>query len=137
MAAGPRQRKGCEHSLDGYLERQYGFEEAKIPNIIECVEDPALLGHFFSDQQSWEVWKAYLAGLFAVPMEPERLAVFQKYTGRLTAPQFEFDKSFLVCGRRSGKSVILAVIACYLGCFRDFRKFMSPGESWPHSNYGG
>jgi hypothetical protein len=103
-------------------------KKSKAPSIIEAIEDPALLGGFFRDQGTWEVWKAYLAGLFAVPMEPERLALFRKYTGRTTAPQFEFDKSFLVCGRRSGKSVILAVVACYLGCFRDFRPFMSPGE---------
>lgn len=111
-------------------------KKSKAPSIIEAIEDPALLGHFFRDQGTWEVWKAYLAGLFAVPMEPERLALFQKHTGRVTAPQFEFDKSFLVCGRRSRKSVILAVIACYLGCFRDFRKFMSPGEVGRISNYG-
>ena len=100
---------------DAYFRRLLGNQiwlrrRAKHLALSKCVEDPALFGRFFRDQGTWEVWKAYLAGLFAVPMEPERLALFQKYTGRTTAPQFEFDKSFLVCGRRSGKSVILAVL---------------------------
>jgi hypothetical protein len=101
----------------------------RTPNIIEAVEDSALLGGFFRDHRTWEVWKAYLAGLFGLPMSSERLALFQKYTGRTIAPVLEFDQSFLVCGRRSGKSAILAVIACYLGCFRDYRKFLAPGEA--------
>jgi hypothetical protein len=33
-----------------------------------------------------------------------------------------------VCGRRGGKSRILALIAVYLACFRDYRPFLAPGE---------
>jgi hypothetical protein len=34
----------------------------------------------------------------------------------------------LICGRRAGKSFILALIACYLAIFRDWRPYLSPGE---------
>jgi hypothetical protein len=33
-----------------------------------------------------------------------------------------------VCGRRSGKSYTLALIAVFLSCFRDWRPFLGPGE---------
>jgi len=33
-----------------------------------------------------------------------------------------------VCGRRAGKSFILALIAVYLACFFNYRQYLSPGE---------
>jgi hypothetical protein len=36
--------------------------------------------------------------------------------------------TWLICGRRSGKSFAMATLAVYLGCFRDWRKYLSPGE---------
>jgi hypothetical protein len=33
-----------------------------------------------------------------------------------------------VCGRRSGKSFVLATVAVFLACFRDWRPFLGPGE---------
>ena len=101
----------------------------RIPNIIECMEDEALFGHFFNNQQSWAVWKAYLSGLFGLEMDPERLALFKQFTGRTTAPVHEFDKSFLIAGRRSGKSAIMGLIAAYLAALRDFRQFLAKGET--------
>ena len=53
-----RKQRDVTHTLDGYLETKYGYEEEKTPNIIECMEDPALFGHFFKDQPTWTVWKA-------------------------------------------------------------------------------
>jgi hypothetical protein len=34
----------------------------------------------------------------------------------------------MVCGRRSGKSFVMALIAVYLACFRDYRPFLAAGE---------
>jgi hypothetical protein len=62
-------------------------------------------------------------------MSPDRLALYQKFTGRTAAPTREFDKSYLIAGRRSGKSVALATIASYLAAFRDFRPFLNKGET--------
>ena len=100
----------------------------RIPNIIECMEDPALFGHFFRDQKTWAVWKAYLWGLFALEMDADRLALFKQFTGRTTAPVHEFDKIFLIAGRRSGKSAIMGLIATYLAAFRSYQQFLAPGE---------
>jgi hypothetical protein len=37
-------------------------------------------------------------------------------------------EAWLVCGRRAGKSFILALIAAYLAIFEDWRPYLSPGE---------
>src|SRR5436305_832073 len=36
--------------------------------------------------------------------------------------------AWLVCGRRAGKSFVLALIAVYLAVFKDWRACLSPGE---------
>ena len=38
-------------------------------------------------------------------------------------------EAWLICGRRSGKSFILALIAAYLAVFRDWRVHLAPGEA--------
>jgi hypothetical protein len=35
---------------------------------------------------------------------------------------------FLICGRRSGKSFVLALIAVWLACFHSYRQYLAPGE---------
>jgi hypothetical protein len=36
--------------------------------------------------------------------------------------------AWLICGRRAGKSFILALIAVYLAIFRDWSEYLAPGE---------
>ena len=43
-------------------------------------------------------------------------------------PQKPFTEAWLVCGRRSGKSFVMALIAVFLACFRDYREYLGPGE---------
>ena len=33
-----------------------------------------------------------------------------------------------MCGRRAGKSFVLALTAVFLACFVDWRQFLAPGE---------
>ncbi len=40
-----------------------------------------------------------------------------------------FREASLICGRRSGKSRLLSLIAVYLACFYDYSKFLVPGET--------
>ena len=39
-----------------------------------------------------------------------------------------FAEAWLICGRRAGKSRILALIAVYLACFRPWNEQLAPGE---------
>jgi Terminase large subunit, T4likevirus-type, N-terminal len=34
----------------------------------------------------------------------------------------------MICGRRSGKSFVMALIAVFLACFRNYQPFLGPGE---------
>lgn len=44
------------------------------------------------------------------------------------APGAAFAEAWIVCGRRSGKSFIMALVAVFLACFRDYRPHLGPGE---------
>jgi hypothetical protein len=97
-------------------------------NILDAVRDPNVFGrHFGTD--SWLPWFAFLAALFALPMSPEQLALFQQCTGRTTPPARPFREAWLICGRRAGKSFVLACVAIFVACFRDWRPYLQVGET--------
>ena len=39
-----------------------------------------------------------------------------------------FNEAWLVCGRRAGKSAMMALIAVYAATFRSYEKYLSRGE---------
>ena len=98
------------------------------PTILETMEDPGLFGHWFTPVTSWRPWQAVLAGLFGLPMSESLLALYRQLTGRQTAPTTPAREGWFVVGRRGGKSRIMALIAVYLACFRDYRAILAPGE---------
>ena len=63
--------------------------------------------------------RVFLVALFGLPMTLEQFALFQQCTNRTTAPQRSVTEPWLICGRRAGKSFVLALIAVFLACFRD------------------
>jgi hypothetical protein len=66
--------------------------------------------------------------LFALPMTDAELAIYRQYTGRTALPLAPLHEGWLCCGRRSGKSFILATCAVFLACFFDWRPHLGPGE---------
>lgn len=54
--------------------------------------------------------------------------LFRACTGSSERPTQAFVEAWLICGRRAGKSFVLALIAVYLACFRDYTEFLGPGE---------
>ncbi|MGI4951186.1 MAG: hypothetical protein ACRYGM_05225 [Janthinobacterium lividum] len=96
-------------------------------NILEAMGDPKLFGpHFKGD--TWKPWRAFLAALFALPMDADAMALYQAHTGRQNPPEAAFKEAALIIGRRGGKSRVLATIAVFLGTFRDYTPYLSPGE---------
>jgi hypothetical protein len=61
-------------------------------------------------------------------MDEATLALFRHHTGRTTPPTTPFREAALVIGRRGGKSRVLALIAVFLACFRDYRPHLAAGE---------
>ncbi len=96
-------------------------------SILSAIADPKVFGRHFT-AESWKPWLAFLAVLFGLPMTPDQAAVFRKCTGRTDTPTDPFNEAWLICGRRSGKSFVLATVAVFLACFRDFRPFLQAGE---------
>jgi hypothetical protein len=96
-------------------------------NIAQALDDPKVFGPFFKGP-TWDAWRVFLCALFALPMTPEQLAIYQKHTGRSSPPISPLLEAWLVIGRRGGKSFCLAIIAVFLACFTDWRLYLGPGE---------
>ena len=97
-------------------------------DIIGACHDPNLFGRWFRDEATWRAWFAFLAALFGLPMTKEQRKVYRTCTGRDRPPRHAFTEGWLVCGRRAGKSFILALIAAFLACFRSYADYLGPGE---------
>jgi hypothetical protein len=97
-------------------------------SLIDACADKNLFAGWFRDRRTWASWFVFLRALFGLPLAPEQLALFRECTGRTTAPTEPATSSFLICGRRAGKSFILALCAVYLATFRDYRQYLQPGE---------
>jgi hypothetical protein len=97
-------------------------------NILQAIKDPKVFAeHFRGD--SWTPWLTFLCALFALPMTKEQLAIYRKHTGRTAAPTEPLNESWLICGRRAGKSFVLALVAVFLACFKDWRRYLGVGET--------
>jgi hypothetical protein len=97
-------------------------------NILAAMDDPAVFGQHFRNKDSWAAWRAFLSTLFALPLNAEQLKIYRQCTGRNEPPIAPAAEGWLVCGRRAGKSFVLAVIAVFLACFKDWRRHLGPGE---------
>jgi len=63
-----------------------------------------------------------------LPLTEGQRQVFEQCTGREKPPTSGTNEAWLVCGRRAGKSFVLALIAVFLAAFKDWRKHLGPGE---------
>lgn len=61
-------------------------------------------------------------------MTDEEVEAFRRLTGRATPPAAVFREAALIVGRHGGKSLVLALIATFLVCFRDYQPYLAPGE---------
>jgi len=95
--------------------------------ILDAMNDPALFGPWFKGD-SWAAWRAFLAGLFGLPMDTDAEAVYRQHTGRSVLPSAPAREAWVCVGRRGGKSIIAAAAAVFLACFRDYRDVLAPGE---------
>jgi hypothetical protein len=98
------------------------------PTIIECTENPKIWAAWFKDRETWSPWFTFLKSTFALPLDDAELATFRQCTGRSEPLVSGYTEATLCIGRRGGKSLILALIAAYLACFRDWSPFLVPGE---------
>lgn len=96
-------------------------------NIVQALDDAELFQPLFAGA-SWAPWRAFLKSLFGLSMSDAELALYREHTKRQTSPTKPFNEAALVIGRRGGKSRILALIAVFLGCFKDYTPYLATGE---------
>lgn len=75
---------------------------------------------------SWAPWRVLLAAVFALPISEADMTLFRALTARQRPPQHPVGEGWFLLGRRSGKSIIAALVAVYVACFRTYR--LAPGE---------
>jgi hypothetical protein len=97
-------------------------------SILTAIADKQLFDPWFKQPATWAAWHALLAALFGLPMTEADLAIYRACTGRTDPPTTQTKEAWLICGRRAGKSFVLALIATYLATFHDYRRFLTPGE---------
>lgn len=96
--------------------------------LLDAISDPNLFASWFKDPSTWQAWFALIAALFALPMTADQLAIYREHTGRNEPPVTQASEAWLICGRRAGKSFVLALIAVFLAAFHDYRQYLAPGE---------
>ena len=95
---------------------------------LDALDDPALFGAAFAEP-SWRPWRAFLGCLFGLPMDDSARQLACTCTGRTDAlAAGPYREAWLVVGRRSGKSRVLALIAVYLATFVPWRPRLAAGE---------
>lgn len=107
-------------------------ETAAVPawqskTIIEAMDDPELFGEHFQGD-TWDAWRVFIAAIFAIPLRDDQFETFQRQTDRKRLPPKIAREAALICGRRGGKSRVLALIAVYLACFIDPSPWLAAGE---------
>jgi hypothetical protein len=96
--------------------------------ILGSITDPELFGEYFLPPETWGPWKTVLKCLFGLPITEEEMELFQASTGRQKTFETALKEAWIMCGRRSGKSRIFALIAVCLATFKDYTKYLALGE---------
>jgi hypothetical protein len=100
----------------------------RLPTILEAMTAPKLFARWFRDPTTWSTWSVFLSVLFGLPIDPTQAEIFRQCTGRSFLPGDGFSEAWLICGRRAGKSLILALCAVFLAVFKDWSGKLVPGE---------
>jgi hypothetical protein len=95
--------------------------------ILDLMDDPQVFGPWFRGP-SWGAWRVFLRVLFGLPLSPAARATYTTHTGRQHPPTAQAAEAWLVVGRRGGKSLIAALVAVFLACFREYAHVLAPGE---------
>jgi hypothetical protein len=96
-------------------------------NILAAISDPAWWGPWFT-RGDWRAWRSFFSATFALPMDDEAFAIYRECTGRTAPPLEPATEAWAICGRRGGKTRLMATAAAWLAAFIDWRPHLAPGE---------
>ena len=96
--------------------------------ISEALAHPKLFRPSLEPLETWDAWRTILKAADGVPLTESEAEFFASVSGGRSPPLGAPVKElWCVIGRRSGKSRIAAVIACFEAVFRE--RTLAPGET--------
>jgi len=99
----------------------------KLITARQALEDKAWLGSMLGGP-SFEVMRTLLITSQGEQLTAAELELFTSVTGRLESPSEPVEEAWIIAGRRSGKSLGVAVLAAYLAACIDYRDVLAKGE---------
>ena len=97
-------------------------------NLPASMDDPEMFGPHFRGP-SYTRWRVFAAVVFGLPLSEPEMEIFRHHTGRIVSPTVPCEETVLICGRRGGKSRMLATIAVHLATVPDYSDRLAPGET--------
>ncbi len=97
-------------------------------SILQALDDPNIFGTHFKNRQSWANWRTFIAALFGLALNPTQRKLYRQCTGKSASLKGICQEAWMIVGRRGGKSFVLAILAVFLACFRDYKPFLAAGE---------
>jgi len=98
-------------------------------NIIDIMDDKRFFRPLFKDMSTWRAWKVFLKSLFGISIDDKaEKKIFRQCTGLKIQRKGPAKEAYVIAGRRSGKSFMSSIIAVYLAAFKDWKKYLNPGE---------
>ena len=99
----------------------------------EALQTRELLGAAIRSPKSYWPWFALAKAMSGLPLDEREIKLYRECTARQRqrvrrAVQRAVQFAYLICGRRSGKSFFLALVAIFQALFKNWRQYLSPGE---------
>jgi hypothetical protein len=95
--------------------------------IERAVRDAKLFGAGLGDGASWQTWLTVLKASFGGSLDQSDLETFAKVAGGRAPPSRRVRELWAICGRRSGKSRMAALVSGFVATCTDRGK-LAPGE---------
>lgn len=115
--------------------QEYERVERKRPKpivpLVDACQDPLIFGPWFQPKDQWIAWFSFLKTLENSKLSNDEKSIYEECTQREyehRAKADPFEEIWMVCGRRAGKTRMMALLAVYLACFYDWTPFLAPGE---------
>jgi hypothetical protein len=78
---------------------------------------------------SWLGWRSILIAANGEALTDDEREAFAKLTGRAREPMEACEETYVIAGRRGGKSRAAALKAIYASCFTDYSNVLASGET--------
>jgi len=97
--------------------------------IIDAIQSDKGLGAYFKDKATWESWFTFFKVLTgSQELNANELELLHNCTGLSSVSGEEIKEAYMICGRRSGKSTICALLAVFYAVWGEWEKYVSKGE---------